>query len=179
MIDIKTILEKHGISTKSWGTGSAKTIEHLQKELNSGESILIDNEGVLIRQITVLYIDVFCEFNGSVFRLKEDKQVFIDGRERKRDYLTCSMAEKLKANETPDKKAVARAISEELGVNLLKSIKFGDVEIKEQESPSYPCLNTKLTIHKLIVELDESEFKPNGYVEVQEDKSTFFVWDKQ
>ncbi len=33
MIDIKTILEKHGISTKSWGTGSAKTIEHLQKEL--------------------------------------------------------------------------------------------------------------------------------------------------
>ena len=44
---------------------------------------------------------------------------------------------------------------------------------------SYPGLETKYKGHQYMCYFDKSQFDPNGYVEIQKDKKTFFVWHKK
>jgi len=55
-------LESAGIDTSNWGTGQAKTLMHLQKEIERGETILVTGEaGELLRQVGVGGADVYYE----------------------------------------------------------------------------------------------------------------------
>ncbi len=171
-------LESNGIDTSKWGKWKAKTLEHLQKEIDSGETILVvQNTGELLRQVLVGSSDVYYkDFFKGEYRLKEEKQVFKDGRERRRE-LPQSLSEKLKHDENP-REAMIRGIKEELGIN-------GEIELTELwvdkvilNSPSYPGLSSEYLCYKFKTKLNNKQFNPNGYIENQLDKSTYFVWEK-
>lgn len=177
-INLKTQLENAGINISIWGTDKAKTIEHLQKEIEEGETILTNNEnGELIRNLTVVDADVcYTTKEGKQYRLKEEKQIFKDGRERQRN-LGQAISEKIKPNEDP-KIAIARGIKEELGIESeidLTKIGFTKDVV---ESPSYPGLKTEYSIHKFKALLNDEQFNPNGYIEIQDGLTTYFVWEE-
>ena len=45
-------------------------------------------------------------------------------------------------------------------------------------SLSYPGLDTKYKGHQYNCQIEKEQFDPNGYIEIQKDKKTFFNWVK-
>ncbi len=174
---LKQHLSSFGINLNLWGKGKAKTVEHLFAEVKSGEAVLEERESELIRKTTVCKAEVFhTDAEGGHWHLKEEKQVFKDGRERVRK-LNSSVSEKIKANEDP-LASIKRGIVEELDLQGDLSVNQGETDEEEEESPSYPGLKTVYVLHKFTVELAADQFKPEGYQEDQKDKTTYFVWEK-
>lgn len=175
---LKQQLESAGIDTSEWGKGEAKTVEHLQKEIESGETILITGEqGELLRKVVVGGADIlYTSPEGKKYRLKEDRQVFKDGRERKRN-LDQAISEKMKPDEDPTD-AIIRGVREELDIEGDLSVTETGVEEQLLSSPSYPGLQSQYILHKFSITLVDSQFRSDGYVEEQEDKSTYFVWEE-
>lgn len=153
-----------------YGQGQAKTVEHLLEEINSGEAQIVWESGKPIRQISIVCIEVASEDGER--QLFEEKQVFSDGRVRQREIW--GLSEKLKPNEDPHEGAI-RAMKEELGIENC-SIQFDSTEKEEKESPSYPGLVTRYLKTNFLARVWNEDFNPEGYVEEQADKSTYFVW---
>jgi hypothetical protein len=170
---LKEILDKYGISTLDWGRGESKTINHLFLEIIRGETKLTPYKGSLLREVSALSIVV----KYGDLKLREDYQEFNDGRRRRRK-MRASVAEKLDINDRDLISAVKRAISEELDIKINDNqiIKLND-DIKMRMSMSYPNLLSKVSLFGFEVELNESQFDPNGYIEIQEDKKTYFKWE--
>lgn len=175
---LKKQLEESGIDTSKWGEGDAKTIEYLKSEIDRGESVLEKNEaGDLVRRVAVVGADIYYTSpEGKRYHLKEDRQIFTDGRERKRDY-GHAVSEKIKPGEDPEI-AMVRGIREELGIG-------GEIDYKktmEDEivrlSSSYPGLLTNYIRYEFEVILNEDQFKPEGYKEEQEKINTYFIWEE-
>jgi len=175
---LKAQLEGAGINTAEWGTGQAKTLAHLVKEIEGGETVLVENEaGELLRKVIVGGADIYyVSPEGKKYRLKEEKQIFKDGRERRRD-LGQAVSEKMKPGEEP-KEAIIRGVQEELGIS--GEVLLEDVATNEQTitSPSYPGLKSQYINYKFKATLNDAQFKPNGYIEEQTDKSTYFIWEE-
>jgi len=171
-------LEGAGINVSEWGKGQAKTLAHLQKEIKSGETVLVTGEqGELLRKVVVGGVDIFyVSPDGKKYRLKEDKQIFKDGRERKRD-LGQAVSEKMKPKEDP-KDAMIRGVREELGIEGEISLTETGADEQLLSSPSYPGLQSQYIRYKFEAMLNDQQFKSNGYVEEQDDKSTYFVWEE-
>lgn len=175
--EVSRLLERGGVDTSFWGTGDAKTLNHLVKEVMNGESKLIINQetGELERRVTVLAVDVLCEQDGKRLELVEDRQEFTDGRVRRRK-LPQSLSEKMTTDENPDE-AVSRALQEELGISgkLLGYYDIGMTESKKA-TDSYPGLTSVYNTHNRVAVISPNDFKPEGYVEEQADKSNYWVW---
>lgn len=171
-------LQNAGVDTSKWGTGQTKTLAHLQKEIESGETVLVVKEnGKILRRVVVGGADIhYISPDGKKYRLKEEKQVFRDGRERRRD-LGNAVSEKMKPDENP-KEAMARGIAEELGIEGGVSLTETGTDEHFIESPSYPGLQSQYVTYKFQVTLNDQQFNPDGYVENQSDKSTYFVWEE-
>lgn len=167
-----------GINTSSWGSDQAKTLVHLQAEIESGETILITKEsGELLRRVVVGSADVYYQSpDGKKFRLKEDRQVFKDGRERRRG-MEQAVSEKMRLNENP-RDAMIRGIQEELDISGEIALSKIDTDIKRATSPSYPGLESEYIRHKFKAVLTDEQFNQDGYVEKQPDKSTYFIWEE-
>jgi len=168
------LLERAGINVDAFGVGKAKTLEHLLTEVNDGESKLVESDGKLVRKLRVLSIDVYYQYGGERYHLVEDRQVFKDGRERKRN-LSASVGEKIHADEDLNE-AVTRALAEELGIRHFSITSPFSDEVKETTSPSFPGLVSEYQMHSVAVEIYADEYRTE-YVETQEDKSTYFVWE--
>ena len=173
-------LSSAGIDITKYGKGKAKTIEHLLREINEGETTLEEQDGRLVRSVRVLGVDVYHQFaDGRQEHLKEEKQIFHDGRERQRT-LDWSLGEKLKPDELPNEVAGRRAIQEELGLSKGLTITKPDSneKIRTQESSSYPGLESIYKFYRFIVTLDDSQYRTEGYIEADEGgKSTYFRWE--
>ncbi len=175
---LKQQIENAGIDISEWGKGQTKTLEHLQKEIEEEETVLITGEqGELLRKVIVGVADVFyISPDGKKYHLKEEKQIFKDDRERSRD-INESVSEKMKINEDPNK-AMLRGIREELGIEGdLFLTKIG-TDKKLVSSLSYPGLQSYYIYHKFETILNEKQFKEDGYIEEQEDKNTYFIWEE-
>ena len=171
------LLNKYNVPIVTWGQGGSKSIEHLLDEINSGESKLEENENGLLRSVTGIAVNVFYEFDDGILKLVEEKQVFHDGRSRVRE-LDNSVGEKVRPGESPII-AAKRALAEEL--EIVEKLEFINYRFEEMApikslKGSYPGLNTKRRFHFFDVYLTESCFQKEGYVEIQSDKKTFFVW---
>ena len=180
-IDINTLrlqLEKAGINISQWGTNNTKTLEHLQKEIEDRETTLItDRLGNVLRKVMVGGADIYyISPDNKKYRLKEEKQIFKDGRERRRD-LEDSVCEKMKLGEDP-KSAIIRGIREELGINGEITLTQTGVEEEKIASPSYPGLKAHYVFYKFQVILTDKQFNADGYIENQPDKSTYFIWEE-
>ncbi len=174
--ELADVLAVHGVPFGSWGTGEAKTLDHLLKEIEQHDSVLSVDGGVLKRVIHVAWIDVYYVHHGVILKLKEDYQEFNDGRKRNRN-LSSSLGEKMKVGEDPVL-ATIRALKEELSVHVEPANirQMPAPPVKTEQSPSFPGMMTQYTFCKFEVALPPEFFKPEGYVEVQDDKKTFFVW---
>jgi hypothetical protein len=174
---LKNYLNKFSIPIDNWGTGKSKTIEHLFDELKNEECFLTEIDGTLVRSIEFVGVKIYHNENNERWVLKEDRQEFNDGRIRRRN-MPSSVSEKMKFGEDILKSAI-RGIKEELGVDISTSqlSKRKDL-FYDGGSVSYPGLKTKYKGHQFICELQSHQFDPSGYVEVQRDKKTYFVWHK-
>lgn len=163
-------LKKYGISTEKWGTETYKSISHLQKEIDDKESFLKEVDGNLVRYIEVVGINVY--YNDKY--LIEDKQVFDDGRTRKRK-MESSVSEKMISGEDPFNSAI-RGLEEELDIkvnpNNLKKVEEKSIP---SDSHSYPGLKCVYQKYIFDYELSEDQFKEE-YIEHQDDKRTYFKW---
>lgn len=169
------LLQKHAIDVARFGTGSAKTLAHLFAEIVDGETLLAEVDRRLVRRVGVLGVDVFADIDGARFRLIEDRQVFNDGRERRRNMPT-SISEKLHQGENV-LEAVTRAMNEEIGISEFKLMTPTPCTRTEVvDSPSYPGILSEYTKHEVDVLIASSAYKAEGYREIQSDKTTHFVW---
>lgn len=166
-----------GIPVDVWGQGAAKTVGHLLQEVNGGETVLTQRGRELLRQVGFAAVNVTYRNGREVFELVEDRQEFRDGRVRRRD-TGSSVSEKIQPGENP-KDAVERALREELGITERVNLKGGNKVEEIKESPSYPGLKTQYLRFGFQAELNSDQFFPDGYVEEQPDKTTYFVWHKR
>ena len=175
--DVVALLVRHSIPFEQWGTVFAKTLDHLVREVAESETLLeVNGSGKLVRKVRIAYVDIYCIApDGKRLKLVEEKQIFKDGRERRR-ILDGSIAEKLKATETPNHDMVQRAISEELGIEMDVPVQTRGSRETMEDSPSYPGLAMQASHYYFDVELPGEHYKPEGYIEHQKDKDTYFVW---
>lgn len=172
-------LNNSGIDTSTWGQGTAKNINDLQKEINSGECVLdTDVYGNLFRKVSVASVHIYyTDEDGKKFKLIESKQVFKDGRERVRR-LDRSVSEKLKLNESAEDGAL-RGIKEELGILTEIVLNKLDIQTEKMLSPySYPNLRSEYTTHHFDCNLNNNQFDSNGYIERQDNLTTYFIWEE-
>lgn len=176
--EVLKILEASGIDISQWGTGDSKTVSHFLNEIHNQESVLkFDEEGNIYREVNVASGNVYFKSpDGKTYRLREEKQIFNYNRERRRTLLR-SVSEKMKFAEQPIP-SMKRGIREELGIT-------GDIKVKmisqmdeTRPSSSYPGLISKTHIYIFEINLKDDQYCPEGYVEHQIDKSTFFVWEE-
>lgn len=171
-------LNEFGISVEEWGTKQAKTPRHLLNEITGKECSIVDEGGQLVRYIEFVGVKVYYDDEeGNRWYLKEFEQIFKDGRVRKRS-MKSSVSEKMKAGEDPLVSAV-RGVEEELGVIIQDSQLSDRRDISfNGDSVSYPGLQTKYKGYQFTTTFTKEQYKADGYVEVQEDKSTYFKWMK-
>jgi hypothetical protein len=166
-----------GVNIDSWGKGEAKSLGDLQKEIDEGESVLINEDEKLLRKVTVCTANVYyLSPDHKKYRLKEGRQVFKDGRERRRA-LPQGVSGKMKAYEDP-RNAMAREIKEELGLEGEVSLVDIGSDIKTINSPSYPGLQSQYLHYYFDSILTDQQFKFEGYIEEQDGLMTYFNWEE-
>ena len=178
LIDLTNLLKQNNIPCDLWGTGKSKTINNLLDEIKKNECELKIISNSLTRFIEFVGVKVYyTDEDGQTWLLREDKQEFNDGRVRRRN-MPNSVSEKMKSGEDPLISAI-RGLREELDIKVYSHQlrKHRDLNY-DGGSLSYPGLDTKYKGHKFICELEKQQFNPIGYIEVQSDKRTFFVWNK-
>lgn len=169
-------LRAHNVPLENWGTGNAKTVNHLLSEVNSGESKLSVIDGQVVREVTSIVMNIYYQQGANTWRLIEEKQVFADGHTRVRnDWI--SMGEKMIPNENPEA-ALHRALQEELHIEGLQSVIEQPTIVEDKPSETFPGILSKHRRYHFDVVLQEKDFKPDGYMEVQPDKITYFTWRK-
>lgn len=110
-------LKEYSIPIDNWGTGNAKTVEHLFDELKNQDCLIQDEGGYLVRNIEFVGIRIlYKDKSNQTFILVEDRQEFKDGRIRKRN-MPSSVSEKMKFGEDSLVAAI-RGIREELSVKV-------------------------------------------------------------
>ena len=179
-MDLKSLEEyllRFRIPLEKWGKGYAKTLSHLFREIKSGECTILEERGNLLREIEFAMCEMFYHDGKNLFKLIEQKQVFNDGRTRIRDKES-SVSEKMMIGEDP-LETLIRGVEEELGIILGESQieEVGDVK-KTESSQSFPGLITRYKGHNFTCFLNQDQYSPNGYVEIQKDKSTYFIWEE-
>lgn len=174
-IDFVQMLKDHGIDTELYGTGTFKTIGHLYQEIHEGETELTEEGGQLIRKVQFVGARILYKKDGEWIRLYEEKQVFKDGRERRRTNMPYSAAEKFKAGEDP-KEVIVRGMKEELDLNISES-QFTFYNKKEfGEDGDYPGIKSFHIGYEFLVILTDEQYNPEGYIERQKDKDVYFTW---
>lgn len=176
--ELSSFLKKHNIPVESWGKEQAKTVGHLLQELQEGDSALSETDHGLTRQCQFVAVEVTTTLDGKRRQLVEERQVFNEGKpdERTRRRSLTGVNEKLKPGENPLESA-KRALKEELGIDDA-SPTFLKIEPSGRQSPSYPGLQTTYLSHHYSVILPGQQANPNGYKEVQPDKTTYFIWQE-
>lgn len=173
---LRKLLQDNHVPIDTWGAGHAKTVEDLFAEVASGESVLTVADGRVIREVTSLVMDVYFQKGKDVWRLIEEKQVFTGGRERIRNSWV-SLGEKMEPGEDPEL-AIHRALKEELQIEGRQSVIEREVIHEDKESVTYPGVLSRHTRHKYAVVLQEKDYRPEGYTEVQPTKTTYFKWER-
>ncbi len=177
--ELAAFLDAHSIAHSEWN--GQKTLTDLLGELSSGESkLVVDKNGELRRHTAVAWVEVISiNKQGQRVRLREVRQVFKDGKgTRTRTNLPASLGEKIyvygSKREAPSAGA-ERALAEELGISQdTDKIQFEKFTTREMEASSYPGLLTVYTDYFFTTEVP---YKEEGYVELQESKTTYFEWE--
>lgn len=174
--EVLALLARYNVPLEAWGKGDAKTLTHLIAEIESAEAWLEESPvHGLMRVSSGTTLSVYFPVVGGRLVLKETKQVFADGRIKVRP-LDFSIGEKRRPDETPES-AAYRALREELGIDEAIPLQEKTERIKGPvPSVSFPGLTTFYTMHHFIVILPKRYFRPEGYIEHQQDKTNYYEW---
>ena len=181
--DVKGLSEQlriAGLPVDRWGevidSQKTKTIADLMKEIEEGSCRLEEVGGEWIRMVEVVSVGVFYrdEQTGEVLELYEAGQMFADGDVRVRD-MSKAMNEKMEPGESV-KQAIKRGVRSELGIEGDLAVELDGMREEEKASPSYPELKSIYRFHEANLRLTSDQFNPEGYIEPQENKVTYFVW---
>ncbi len=173
------LLAEYDIPIETWGREGKKTVSDLLKEINEGETVLkVREDGSLTRRVCVAGLDVLAWADGRWYKLVEDRQEFeLDGAVKRRNIST-SLGEKIHGGES-SLSAMTRAVGEELGVDIQQEdVLLGGIERHEYDSSTYPGLVTYQELTLGVTVLSSDNFAREGYREVQEPKTTYFVWQE-
>ena len=174
-IDFVQMLKDKGIDIQLYGTGTFKTIGHLYQEIEEGETELTDENGQLVRRVQFVGARILYKKDDEWLRLYEEKQIFKDGRERRRTNMPYSAAEKFKSGEDP-KEVIVRGMKEELKLDITKD-QFTFYNKKEIENnDDYPGIKSFHIGYEFLVVLNDEQYNPDGYIERQSDKDVYFTW---
>lgn len=174
------ILNTYGIKTENWGLPNTqtKTVGHLFKEIQDGESIIVESNKELLRKVKALALCIqYKDKDNNQYILEEQHQIFLDNNRVKVRKHWAAVGEKLRTNEKPNKDSVTRALREELDINGEADVEYVGESV-ENHGTSYPGLKSENTMYKYIVNLEENQYNQVGYVEIQGDKQTCFKWKK-
>lgn len=174
--DLQKILGRYGVAYESWGQGPTKQPEALLKEIVDRETRLVETAAktAIGRIVRVAAVDVFATVDDRRLKLIEARQEFRNGTTRERTLQT-SLSEKLIGDEVPEAGAV-RGMYEELGVAYGGVLRAYPRKLVVGRSESYPGLLSIYSLYHFEANFSESEYDPSGYMEVQDDKTTFFSW---
>ena len=179
---LEKLLVAGGIDISLYSKGEAKSLEKLLHEINDpeeGVGLQCSEDGSLLRVAKLMNIHVLYQHEKDLLRLREVMQIFNDGRIRVRNR-QAAIAEKCHVKELWIR-AVERALKEEIGVARLHTndeVMQLSSDVVKQESQSYPGLMSEYQIDYYLYNMVEEYFRPEGYVEVQKDKKTYFAWEK-
>jgi hypothetical protein len=177
-MDLEKTLLENGIPIDGWHySKKTKTIEDLKQEILNRETKLelLDNQ--LTRILRVVNVVVNVQLGNTLFRLTEDKQIFLNFgkvRERKLGYI----AEKIIGDEVPET-AAQRALQEEIGLTLEKELIFEGEEVEQQDSMSYPGLRSLYQIFRYRIILNAADLSMLRFSEVQDNKITLFTLEPE
>lgn len=135
-------LKAQGIETHLWGKGAYKSMQNLWDEYEAGDITFQDEPPLRVVQV----VQVLVEQDGAL--LVEKEQTLTSGERRFRDQ---PPSEKMKAGETR-LEAASRCLQEELGVTeeQIHALRVTPERVQDvRDSPSYPGLLTRYTIHKV------------------------------
>ena len=188
---LKQQLANAGLPVDTWtGEQGTKTVGDLFNEVEAGETNLVpQGTGELLRVVQVAVADIYYADpeTGTRYRLREDCQVSrVDGSIKKRELLG-AMSEKMKSEEGITA-AVLRGIAEEI-LNIDPeglsddddggfTISSGEEVVDERNTETYPGLRSQYRMVVVTVEMPSGHFRPEGYMEEQETKIIYFVWDE-
>jgi len=174
-LEFRQYLVSHNVPVEEYGKDGYKTIGHLYTEIKEGETILTEEDGGLVRRVEFVGAKVIYKAPEGTLWLYEAKQVFKDGRTRVRNNMPYSAAEKFKAGEDLNE-VLVRGMEEELGIHVDPS-QFAFYNKKEVENnDDYPGIRSFHIGHEYIVNLNKEQYKPEGYIERQDDKDVYFEW---
>jgi hypothetical protein len=197
--DLTMLLDLGGIDYANWGeTPGSKSVEKLFQYIQAGEYTLVfDPEYGLVREVEQVGVFTFArDPDGLLFLLKEDRQVFQDGRVRKRDLGGVSYREKLHSGKEGFNAAVWRGLEEELpilytfclerdlqrvGSSILRIDPYRKPTILIEDEtyiPSFPGLPNRSKEHRYAMLIPTASYRPEGYVTDEEDKTTYFMWEQ-
>jgi len=174
-LDFIDMLKDHGVDTDLYGTGTFKTIGHLFQEMKEGETELTSENGKLVRRVQFVGARILYKKDGEWLRLFEEKQIFKDGRERRRTTMPYSAAEKFKTGEDP-KEVIVRGMKEELDIDITidQFTFYNRNEISEDSD--YPGIKSFHIGYEFLVVLNDEQYIEDGYIERQKDKDVYFKW---
>ncbi len=177
--EIKQMLTYNKIDYSDWWIGNTKNIESLLDEINKWESSLEVVDGILTRIVKVVWAEVkYKSSENKKYSLIEEKQVFRNGSERIRDYGSYPLWEKMKMGEDPIE-AMRRWIKEELWIMDIVNIKYDEENKNIEKSKSYPNLLSQYIRYYFTVNITDNQFNKDWYIEMQEDKKTYFSWKEE
>ena len=171
------LLDNLHIQVEKWGKGGSKPFDSLVSEIENGECT-VDQAGV--RRTKVVMADVI----SDKVRLIEVKQVFSDGRERKRQMSFGSLGEKMLPGENVFT-TLNRMFEEEFKFHLFENFRHfrldGPVyKINHRPSSSYPGLQNSAEEFRFVIHVDNQIRRILGQdqvVSVEQDKTTYFKWE--
>lgn len=170
------LLESHDIDCSKWGRDGTKSVSDLLEEIRSGETRLSRTGRTLLREVRVVNIDVLAENEaGRLCRLREVKQVFPDGSERRRN-TGCSVAEKVLGEEELET-AARRGLREEIRLSDPVELRALKPSERVRSSESYPGLDGKYLIYPGFVRLTAEQRDAITLEERKNGRTTFFAWE--
>ena len=181
LAQFEKMLDESGVNVSLFGRGEAKTLDKFFQEVSDPTEgvMLIQSENGLLRVVNLINIHVMYNNKGQLLKLREALQVFNDGRYRYRPDRQAAVSEKCHSDESM-MSSVQRAIEEELGVKISKyeSVLELGRNIVTKKSQSYPGILSEYRIEYFLYMMKEENFRPEGYVEIQKDKKTYFPWER-
>lgn len=141
--ELDTLLTANGIDTETWGSGATKSVDHLWREIEQGEStIRLDP----LRRVLSGVVQVIIRRQGLL--LIDAEQILLNGQKRVRNI---PPSEKMQPGESYAEAAI-RGLQEELGVSAEHVVILAETHQEVHESRvswSYPGLLTVYPVHKV------------------------------
>lgn len=175
--ELERLLRLHGVDTDEWGSGSARNVADLLRELERGESVLAFSPRTVRRWVDVAKVNILrCDCDA--LHLVEAYQLMPDGRTRPRGM---PLSEKLLHREPP-LTAALRGLAEELGpLGEGDKVRLDASSLRQwretRESRSYPTLVTCYNLHQFDAVV---EALPSTRFHTRESEATgplVHVWD--